>query len=100
MKCKLEAAQGHFIFDPQDPIYEDHFPGSPVVPGSLIVQAFVLAARQFAADVECRRVERFRFKRFIGPGRYAFSLDRTDRRCLKCSLMDGDTTVATGRLVI
>jgi 3-hydroxyacyl-[acyl-carrier-protein] dehydratase len=100
MNSKLEVAQGHFIFDSQDPIYNDHFPGSPVVPGSLIVQAFVLAAGKFTADVECLKVEQFRFKRFIGPGRYAFRLDRTDRRFLRCLLLDGDIAVATGRLAI
>ena len=100
MKSKPMVLQGQFVFDPHDPIYKDHFPGSPVVPGSLIVQAFVMASREISGDVVCRKVEQFRFKRFIRPGRYDFRVVRTDLRCLKCSLMDGESTVATGRLAI
>ncbi len=32
---------GLFFFDPLDKIYKDHFPGTPVVPGSIIISAFV-----------------------------------------------------------
>ena len=90
---------GTFVFDPRDPVFAEHFPGNPVVPGSLIVQAFLEAVREFAIKEEYRRVERFRFKRFIRPGQYAFSLEQVDDDCLKCTLMEGRATVATGRLL-
>lgn len=90
---------GTFDFDPRDPVFAEHFPGNPVVPGSLIVQAFLEAVRGFAIKGEYRRVERFRFKRFIRPGQYVFLLEQIDDDCLKCTLMEGRATVATGRLL-
>lgn len=90
---------GTFIFDPRDPVFAEHFPGNPVVPGSLIVQAFLEAIREFAIKGEYRRVERFRFKRFIRPGQYGFLLEQADDDCLTCTLKEGRATVATGRLL-
>jgi 3-hydroxyacyl-[acyl-carrier-protein] dehydratase len=89
---------GTFVFDSRDPVFADHFPGNPVVPGSLIVQAFLEAAREFAVSGEYHRVERFRFKRFVGPGEYAFVMEQIDAGCLKCTLNRSQATVATGRL--
>ena len=90
---------GTFVFDPRDPVFAEHFPGNPVVPGSLIVQAFLEAVREFAIKGEYCRVERFRFKRFIRPGQYAFLLERVDDDCLKCTLKEERATVAAGRLL-
>jgi 3-hydroxyacyl-[acyl-carrier-protein] dehydratase len=91
--------RGTFVFDSRDPVFADHFPGHPVVPGSLIVQAFMEAVRELAIDGEYRRVERFRFKRFVPPGHYAFLLERVDDTCLNCTLKEGRATVATGKLL-
>jgi 3-hydroxyacyl-[acyl-carrier-protein] dehydratase len=90
---------GTFVFDPRDPIFAEHFPGNPVVPGSLIVQAFLEAVREFAINGEFRKVERFRFKRFVQPGQYAFLLEQVDDDCLKCTLRQGRAVVTTGRLL-
>lgn len=90
---------GTFVFDSRDPVFAEHFPGNPVVPGSLIVQAFLEAVRELAIKGEYRRVERFRFKRFIRPGQYAFLLEQVDDDCLTCTLKEGRATVATGRLL-
>ena len=32
----LKRYSGTFVFDPRDPVFDEHFPGNPVVPGSLI----------------------------------------------------------------
>lgn len=70
-----------------------------MVPGSLIVQAFLEAVREFAIVGAYRRVERFRFRRFIQPGQYAFSLEQAGDDYLNCTLKEGRTTVATGKLL-
>lgn len=89
---------GYFHFDSQDPIYRDHFPGHPVVPGSLIIHAFREAIGRFAGGGMPRITTRFRFKRFITPGRYAFRIQpRSDGR-MACLLLDKDETVVTGTL--
>jgi 3-hydroxyacyl-[acyl-carrier-protein] dehydratase len=94
-----KSYSGTFVFDPRDPIFADHFPGNPIVPGSLIVQAFFRAIQELEINGGYSRVERFRFKRFIQPGQYAFLLVQTNDGCLSCTLKEGSTTVATGRLL-
>lgn len=92
---------GEFWFDPEDPIYRDHFPGRPVVPGSLIVQAFLSAAHALPQPFAAARAERFRFRRFIGPGTYRYRLEQQPGRkglAWRCSLFDQGQLVASGVL--
>lgn len=93
--------QGTFFFDPADPIYSDHFPGNPIVPGSLIVHAFITVCRQDQPAKLCA-VEDFRFRRFISPGEYAYEIHgmRTgpDKWQAACRLFLDDKPVATGNL--
>ncbi len=89
------GCEGAFFFDPADPIYADHFPGKPVVPGSMIVRAFLLAAEEHGRFGPARSVRGFRFRRFVSPGTYRYRIERRGAD-LKCFLFDGDTVVATG----
>lgn len=102
MKPSTQSYDGIFHFDPNDPIYEDHFPGRPVVPGSLIVQAFVKAAESLPDAIKVRKVENFRFKRFVTPGTYPYYLDLCQNGkkgpSLRCRLLDGDQVVVSGVL--
>ncbi|MGD8845701.1 MAG: hypothetical protein PVI54_09330 [Desulfobacteraceae bacterium] len=92
------AHRGHFYFDPDDPIYQDHFPRHPVVPGSLIVHAFIQALNANGQRRRSWSATHFRFKRFLSPGRYAFCIEpRPDGR-MACSLYDEKTAVVTGVL--
>lgn len=103
MPQDMQTSEGHFFFDPADPIYRDHFPGRPVVPGSLIVQAFMTVIDRLRCADALETVERFRFKRFIAPGTYVYRLE--ERQCdsgghgWHCSLFDGDQLVASGDLM-
>ena len=102
MKVTEQVQDGHFFFDPADPIYADHFPGSPVVPGSLIVQAFVAAAGREEVTQSSVMLENFRFKRFISPGTYAYRLvlsaEGEGRANLQCTLYSKGDAVVTGTL--
>jgi 3-hydroxyacyl-[acyl-carrier-protein] dehydratase len=87
--------EGTFYFDPADRIYEDHFPGSPVVPGSLIVSAFSEAGKKIGFVADCLTIENFRFREFVPPGEYPFTLELLSDR-LKCRLYQGRKTLVTG----
>ena len=87
--------KGTFYFDPADRIYEDHFPGTPVVPGSLIVHAFTETGKKLGFVVDGCTIENFRFREFVSPGEYPFDIQLLPDR-LKCRLYQGDKTLVTG----
>ena len=91
------SIKGTFYFDPQDRIYEDHFPGHAVVPGSLIVRAFLEAGKTAGFSSQVGGMENFRFKEFVAPGAYAFSIEGRDKGW-QCRLYHEDRTVADGFL--
>ena len=76
--------KGIFYFDPSDRIYAKHFPGNPVVPGSLIVHAFLKASKEEGCS-EGYIIENFRFKEFISPGEYNFDIELCKDQ-IKCRL--------------
>jgi len=88
--------EGIFHFDPTDGIYRVHFPMHPVVPGSVIVHAFIEAARKHM-HIKEYTIERFGFRKFVTPGEYHFSIQFLENR-LKCALYSGDITLVTGTL--
>ncbi len=90
--------RGHFFFDPDDLLYQDHFPGRPVVPGSVIIDGFMRAAEGWAGEGGTWTVRDFRFKRFLPPGRYAYDLRRRQDGAIACTLYDRDAVVAAGTL--
>jgi 3-hydroxyacyl-[acyl-carrier-protein] dehydratase len=89
---------GEFCFDAGDPIYSGHFPGRPVVPGSLIVQAFLKAAETRHDSGGQWIVQNFRFKAFVAPGCYTYRMEAAQDRILRCSLLSNGVVVAAGRL--
>ena len=101
---KTQADRGTFYFDPDDPIYREHFPGNPVVPGSLIIQGFLTTAGKWLEKEPSLQIKNFRFKRFIAPGRYGYEIEKTaatgQTPALKCSLLQGKQIVATGVIVL
>ena len=95
-----QILNGTFFFDPNDRIYTEHFPGNPVVPGSLIIHAFMLAAQKLGFCRGACSIKNFRFKKFVSPGKYAYRIEIAGEN-LKCSLLNGDApVVATGTLIL
>lgn len=86
---------GWFRFDPADPIYNEHFPGRPVVPGTLIMEAFMTAVEQTGFKVT--RLNRFRFKTFVTPGSYPYEL-LIGPDAIRCRLRHKERDVATGKI--
>jgi 3-hydroxyacyl-[acyl-carrier-protein] dehydratase len=94
---ETDVIEGTFYFDPSDGIYEDHFPGCPVVPGSLIIHAFLEVTGKMRIKGDVTSVENFRFREFIVPGEYAFRMDIKDNGVF-CSVDSGGRKLATGVL--
>lgn len=92
--------EGYFQFDSSDPIFVDHFPGYPVVPGSLIINAFVTAIKSIIKDGAVYGIENFRFKRFITPGCYAYRVILQGGNQLTCTLYQDQHAVVTGCVLI
>jgi len=93
--------RGTFFFDPADPIYSEHFPGNPIVPGSLIVHAFMTVCQQDQPVKLCAVLD-FRFRQFIPPGEYAYEMHGRetgpDKRQIACRLLNDGKIVITGKL--
>lgn len=92
------TVEGHMHFNPEDGIYADHFPGHPVVPGSLIVQGFVEAVGNLI-PLSSLDLSQFRFKRFVSPGTYRYTLDHKEKE-IRCTLFDGSKAVVTGKVLV
>ena len=82
--------KGKFYFDPSDKIYTDHFPGKPVVPGSLIIYAFLKALKENGVNEEHKKIESFRFKEFVSPGEYNFNIEMIQDQ-MKCTLFQNNS---------
>ena len=87
-----EVKEGILHFAPDDPIYREHFPGFPIVPGSLVVMAFL----DLAGDAG--GIERFGFRSFLVPGDYRYRMVRLQKGW-ECTLLEGKKTMVKGRLI-
>ncbi len=100
LSAQKKIIKGIFYFDPNDRIYEDHFPSNPVTPGSVIIHAFLKAVKESGTTISAFEAKNFKFKRFINPGEYAYKI-KIDSNNLKCTLYDSNEKIAaTGEIVI
>lgn len=94
--------KGEFYFDPEDLIYKDHFPGNPVVPGSLIISSFFQAIKNktsYIVQENSFKVEKFRFRKFVLPGKYAYSIVQ-EGSSIQCCLYRGRKEFVQGTIKI
>lgn len=71
-----KRAQGVKLFTISEPFFRGHFPGRPIVPGVLIVEALAQVGSVAILSLSKNRekvayfagIDRFRFKRPVGPG--------------------------------
>ncbi|MCP3924374.1 MAG: hypothetical protein GY714_17500 [Desulfobacterales bacterium] len=81
---------GDFYFDPKDEIYREHFPGNPVVPGTVIIKAFIDLLGESNL-----RVENFTFRKFLTPGSCSYIIDQKEN-IYYCKIYSGNITYAKG----
>jgi 3-hydroxyacyl-[acyl-carrier-protein] dehydratase len=99
MDTARHLIRGSLRFDTADGIYQDHFPGRPVVPGTLILQGFLTALADHGPQNRKLTVEKFQFKRFLAPGSYPYCI-RLTRGEAMCALFAAGAEVAAGTLVL
>jgi len=95
----LTVDEGTFHFDAADLVYETHFPEYPVVPGSLIIHAFLQALQKDGSAFKNLFVENFSFREFLPPGVCRFRITRRNGN-LECLIMKDGKKMASGTLNI
>lgn len=92
----MKELKGTINFDSKDLIYNVHFPGNPVVPGSLILGTFVdiLSSETGASGIT---VNNFNFSRFVNPGNYRYTITFSDNTAT-CRLFKNDEVLSRGKI--
>jgi len=94
---KNKTINGSFFFDPQDPIYNVHFPSFPVVPGSLIIDAFFKAMKKILPTNSKIIIKNFKFIKFVKPGSCDYIIEQFNTNW-KCQLFQNEKLVAKGKI--
>ena len=84
-------------FDAGHACFNGHFPGDPVVPGTLVVGLCLEAVRSRLGHAGPLTVRRFSFARFAAPGAYELRIEDRGGE-FACTLNQGDTVFARGRI--
>lgn len=94
----MSIITGTFTFPADEPALADHFPDSPVIPGTLIIHSFVSVLRERMPDAVLS-VSKFRFKLFVMPGEYAYSIEPKTFG-FACTLFKDGKKAVTGRILV
>ncbi|MCT4534597.1 hypothetical protein [Halodesulfovibrio sp.] len=89
---------GTFTFPANEPALQDHFPDSPIIPGTLIIHSFVNEVRSHMPEATLG-IRKFRFKSFITPDSYAYRIEPKPFG-YACTLFKGTEKAVTGRIVV
>ena len=93
--------RGTWRFSGDHPLFDEHFPGAPRVPGTLVIEAMRAEAEALFPGWRVLGVKRFRFRHFIEPGEYGYTfLPQPDASAIRCVLLSGDRRMAEGTLLV
>lgn len=84
-------------FGPGDSCFHEHFPGNPVVPGSLVVGLCFQVLREHRNETGPLLLKRFSFSRFASPGSYDLSIAKQGTG-YQCTLSQDEHIFAQGRI--
>ncbi|WP_139296861.1 hotdog family protein [Halodesulfovibrio marinisediminis] len=89
---------GTFTFPADESALKDHFPDSPIIPGTLIIHSFVSVLRENMPNAVLS-VSKFRFKSFVTPDTYAYSIEPRPFG-FTCTLFKDEVKAVTGRILV
>lgn len=96
-----ESARARWLVDPAHDVFRGHFPGNPILPGVMIVEALAQTGALAAMAEPASRgklalfagIERARFRRVVRPGETLEMETRLTRRRGPLGAGDGTATV-------
>lgn len=89
------------MFSPEHPLFADHFPAAPCVPGTLILATMQSESARHFPQWRIMGVQRFRFHSFVEPGQYHYSLTlQAESSLIRCELHSPTRRIAGGSLRI
>lgn len=89
------------MFPPEHPLFMDHFPAAPCVPGTLVVASLQAKSAKHFPQWRVTGIQRFRFYSFIEPGQYTYSLTlHPENALIHCELRSATRRLAGGKLHI
>ena len=83
------------LFEPDDPCFREHFPGNPMVPGSLVTGLFLALIAHFHERPGQLLIRRISFSRPAMPGAYELSIVDSGTE-FQCTLTQDATLFAHG----
>lgn len=93
--------RGTWRFSGEHPLFDEHFPGAPRVPGTLVIEAMRAGAEALFPGWRVLGVKRFRFRHFIEPGAYDYAFTpQLDAAAIRCVLLSGERRMAEGTLLV
>ena len=93
--------RGTWRFSGEHPLFDEHFPGAPRVPGTLVIEAMRAGAEALFPGWRVLGVKRFRFRHFIEPGAYDYAFPpQPDAAAIRCVLLSGERRMAEGTLLV
>lgn len=91
--------EGSIYFDKNDPLFREHFPGNPIVPGSVVIRELLKTAEDLGLNFQRPvTIKQFKFRNFLKPGKYKYILEQTTKG-IKCSLLSDAGICVTGRII-
>lgn len=84
-------------FAPDDACFHEHFPDSPVLPGSFVTALSLQAVREDFGQTGTPTIERFTFRRFATPGAYELRIEAR-ANAFSCRLLRDQIVYAEGRI--
>ncbi|MEO8389286.1 MAG: AMP-binding protein [Polaromonas sp.] len=109
-KRPLSPMETRFSIEPDHPAFAGHFPGSPIVPGVLLLDAALHAVRQArgtpgsagaTVPADICQISSAKFLSPVGPGEtLTISCTNTASGGTRFDICSGDRKVATGTLVL